>query len=143
MRLPTNQAYHINRWGIRAFISHEPFVPVNEVSFARPSRSAAWLADQTGRARQLGAPSATVTGMTNILVSHYGDDRTTAAQAIELYRSAFGRVSEQGMKINAETPNAYLWRYVDRFLRAPAFTTQYIIQTELLVLHAKRHTAFD
>jgi hypothetical protein len=141
MRLPTNQAYHINRWGIRAYISHEPFVPVNEVSFARPSRSAEWIIGQTERARRIGAVSASVTGMTNILVSHYGDDRTTAAQAMELYRGAFERVSrEHGMKINAETPNAFLWRYVDRFLRAPAHTTQYIIQTDTvpflqLVLH--------
>ena len=32
--------------------------------------------------------------------------------------------------INAVSPNAYLWKYVDRFLDTPVFSTQYIIETD-------------
>jgi hypothetical protein len=34
------------------------------------------------------------------------------------------------MGINAEMPNEYLWKYIDRFLQTPILNTQYILETD-------------
>jgi len=128
MNLPRNQAYHINRWGIRAFDNLDFFLPVQEISFARPQRSAQWFTQQTLRARAVGAPSVTADGITNRLISHWGrNDAITTSQAIELYEKTF---SESPLPINARTPNQYLWKYTHRFLETPVLSTQYILQTD-------------
>ncbi|MDR1703508.1 MAG: DUF5696 domain-containing protein, partial [Clostridiales bacterium] len=130
MGMTANQAYHINNWGVRAYISYEAFVPVTEVSYAKPTKSAEWLARQAKSAANLGAKSVTVTGMTRMLISHYGDGPTTAEEAAELYEKTFADIKDTGLKINAETPNAFLWKHTDRFLQAPMLTTQYILETD-------------
>jgi hypothetical protein len=127
MMLPRNQAYHINHWGVRAYISQETFVPVNEVSYARPAKSAEWLAEQTGKAQKLGVSSATITGIPGLLISHYGDNGTNAEETVQLYQDTLEKMD---ILINAETPNSYLWKYVDRFLKAPVLNTQYILETD-------------
>jgi hypothetical protein len=127
MILSRNQAYHINHWGVRAFISEESFVPVTEVSYARPVKSAEWLKEQTARAAKLGAPSATISGISGLLISHYGDDETSMETAVSLYEKTLADID---MAINAETPNRYLWKSIDRFLQTPVLNTQYILETD-------------
>jgi hypothetical protein len=127
MLLPRNQAYHINHWGIRAYISEENFVPVNEISWARPAKSAEWIAAQAAKAKKIGAPSATIAGMPGLLISHYGDHETSVEDTVNLYQDT---LANTGLLINAETPNSYLWKYVDRFLKAPVLNTQYILETD-------------
>ncbi|MCL2498844.1 MAG: DUF5696 domain-containing protein [Defluviitaleaceae bacterium] len=138
MNIPRNQAFHRNRWGLRAWDSFEPFLPVNEISFARPARSADWLAQQTRRAVNTGAVSHTVSGITNNLVSHWGRrDATCPTETIDIIRNAF---ANSPVPVNAHSPNQYLWEYTHRFLQAPVFNTQFMISTDTvpflqLVLH--------
>jgi len=138
MNLPRNQAYHVNRWGLKAWDNVDHFLPVQEISFLRPQRSADWFARHAKNARKMNAPSVTVSGMTERLISHWGrNDAITRSQTIELFENTF---TEIPLPINAETPNQYLWKYTDRFLQTPVFPTQYILQTDTvpflqLVLH--------
>ena len=128
MNLPRNQAYHINRWGIRAFDTMDFSLPVQEISYARPQRSAQWFTQQALRAKAVGAPSVTADGITNRLISHWGrNDTITTSQTIELYEKTF---EESPLPINARTPNQYLWKYTHRFLETPVLSTQYILQTD-------------
>ena len=138
MNVSRNQALHMNRWGLVGWDSFEPFLPVNEISYARPQRSAEWLTQHSNRAANVGAHSVTVSGITNNLTSHWGRrDTITTAETIELFQETFNNI---GAPINANAPNQYLWRYVDRFLQAPVFHNQFIISTDSvpflqLVLH--------
>jgi hypothetical protein len=138
MNLPRNQAYHVNRWGVRAYDNRDSFLPVQEISFARPQRSADWFARQVNKMARMGAPSVTADGITNRLISHWGrSDAITSSRAIELYEKTF---AQSPLPVNAVSPNQYLWKYTSRFLQTPVFTTQYILQTDTvpflqLVLH--------
>jgi hypothetical protein len=128
--MPTgpNMAYHRSNWGERRYIEYENAgVPISEISFARPAKSAEWLNKQTNSMKKAGASSAGIDGITNRLISHYGSGPTSADEAIELYR---GAISGLGMKINAYMPNQYLWDLTDRFINAPVLPTQYIIETD-------------
>jgi hypothetical protein len=138
MNLPRNQAYHINRWGIRAYDNMDSFLPVQEISFARPQRSADWFTQQAKKAAAIGAHSITADGITNRLISHWGRrDPISASEAIDLYEKTF---AESPLPVNMKTPNQYLWKYTARFLETPVFPTQYILETDTvpflqLVLH--------
>jgi len=138
MNLPRNQAYHRNRWGIRAWDNQDWFLPVQEISYARPQRAADWFTRQSKGAAAIGAPSVTADGITNRLISHWGrNNAISTSQTIELYETTF---ANSPLPINAKTPNQYLWKYTDRFLQTPVFPTQYILQTDTvpflqLVLH--------
>jgi len=128
MNLPRNQAYHINRWGIRAYDNTDSFLPVQEISFARPQRSADWFKQQAKKAAAVGAPSITADGITNNLISHWGRrDPITASEAIDLYEATF---ADSPLPVNMKTPNQYLWKYTNRFLETPVFPTQYILETD-------------
>ena len=138
MNVSRNQAVHMNRRGLVAYDSFEPFLPVNEISFARPQRSASWLTQHTNRAVGVGVPSVSVSGITNKLISHWGPrDGMTSAEAIALFQETFAAIP---VPINAYAPNQYLWAYTNRFLQAPVFNTQFMIATDTvpflqLVLH--------
>jgi hypothetical protein len=128
MNLSRNQAYHVNRWGIKAYDNMDPFLPVQEISFARPQRSADWFMQQAKKAAVLGASSVTADGITNRLISHWGRrDPVTASEAVEMFEKTF---AESPLPINMKTPNQYLWKYAARFLDTPVFSTQYIIETD-------------
>jgi len=136
--IPRNQAIHMNLRGLVAFDSFEPFLPVNEISFARPQRSADWINQQTARSVGMGVQSVTISGITNNLVSHWGRrDSIDSAGTIALFQETFDGIP---VLINAHAPNQYLWAYVDRFLNAPVFSNQFIIASDTvpflqMVLH--------
>jgi hypothetical protein len=138
MNLPRNQAYHKNRWGIRAWDNYDWFLPVQEISFARPQRSADWFTRQAKKAAAIGASSVTAEGITNRLISHWGrNDTISTLEVIDLFENTFANST---LPINAKTPNQYFWKYIDRFLETPVLPTQYILQTDTvpflqLVLH--------
>jgi hypothetical protein len=138
VNLPRNQAYHINRWGLRAFDNHDSFMPVQEISFARPQRSADWFTRQAEKAADIGAPSITASGITNRLISHWGRrDVITSSEAIDLYETTF---ANSPLPVNMKTPNQYLWKYTNRFLETPVLPTQYVLETDTvpflqMVLH--------
>jgi len=138
MNLSRNQAFHLNRWGLVAMDSFEPFLPVNQISFARPARSAAWIEQQGNRASTVGAQSMTVGGVSNHLTSHWGrQDPTDARTSIGILQGAF---RDAALPVNAVSPNQFLWQYTDRFLLSPVFSGQYMISTDTvpflqMVLH--------
>ena len=128
MNLPRNQAYHKNRWGVHAWDNLDFFLPVQEISYARPQRSAGWFTQQARKAASVGAHSVTADGITYRLISHWGrSDSISRSQAIALYEKTF---AESPLPVNAKTPNLYLWKYIDRFLETPVLPTQYILQTD-------------
>ena len=128
MPLGQNMAYHRSNWGVRRLIQYNNTgVPVTEISFAKPQKSAEWLLSQTDIMKRLGAVSVGLDGISGRLTSHYGRDAATAEDAIRIIRSA---VIQTGLKISAYTPNLYLWDVTDRFINTPLMTTQYIIQTD-------------
>jgi len=128
MRTGPNMAFHRNNWGVRRIIESENTgVPITEISFARPEKSARWLSSQASDMRKTGAVSIGVDGISSRLISHHGTRPTNAGEAIALIAAAFDSL---GMSISAYTPNHYLWGAVDRFINAPLLPTQYIIQTD-------------
>jgi hypothetical protein len=127
MALPRNQAYHVNHWGLRAAVSEQSFVPVQEISYARPEKSAEWFKAQAEKAGNLGAQTMTISGISNLLLSHYGDRPIDREGAAALYAETLDQIE---MNIDAETPNEYLWKYIDRFLQTPVLNTQYILETD-------------
>ena len=126
--LARNQAQHVSRWGIHFMIADEGFQPVTFASYARPDRAVQWFEQQTTRAINMGMPSVTVSGITDILVSHHTwRDSYSPTDVMEMYQEAFANTT---VPINAYNPNQYLWQYVDRFLQAPVFTSQYVLSTD-------------
>jgi hypothetical protein len=73
--------------------------------------------------------SLTYEGITNLLYSDYGRDELTIQEVIALYSETLMTINEN-YKINGLTPNFYLWPFIDRYLQAPMFTSQYLIQTD-------------
>jgi len=138
MNIPRNQAFHLNRWGLRAWDSFELFLPVTEISIARPNRSAEWLGQQSSRAYNVGAHSHTIMGISDNLTSHWGRrDPMDTQTAMGYIRDA---VRDVPLPVNAVSPNMFLWPYTTRFLQAPVFNAQFMIQTDTvpflqLVLH--------
>jgi hypothetical protein len=128
MILGPNMAYHRNSWGIRQRIEFESInVPVNEIGFARPVKSAEWITSQSRAMKRAGADSIGIDGVTTRLTSHYGTNPMNAGEAIELLRNT---IKGLDMTINSYKPNMYLWDMTDRFINTPLLPTQYIIETD-------------
>ena len=74
--------------------------------------------------------STTISGISSLLVSDNGDSRLKAKSD---YITTFSDV-ENKVKINAESPNSYLWPYITRYLNASAFNSQYLFETDSIPL---------
>ena len=139
MNLLRNWTLHVNSWGLKRMIGMASALPVDEISFASPTRMAEWLDTQTARLDRLGIASVTIDGMSEWLLSQNGNQPLTRPESAAIIAEAFAKVSEDHT-VNAFSPGTYLWPYVDRFLGTPVFPTQYIIETDTvpflqLVLH--------
>jgi hypothetical protein len=131
MFMSGNEAYHVNHWDMFTVISEDTFTPVQEATYARPAKSAEWFSSQQEEARKLGAASATAIGITNHLISHYErSGEMSSIEAASLYQQTFAETMASGMKINATSPNMFLWKVTDRFLQSPVLTSQYILETD-------------
>ena len=128
MSLLGNAAKHYNGWYIREHIVGE-VGPVSETYFARPSLVASWIKSHEKAVRDLNLMSFTYEGITNLLYSDYGRDELSIQEVMALYSDALAMIDEDYM-INGLTPNFYLWPFIDRYLQAPMFTSQYLIQTD-------------
>jgi hypothetical protein len=115
--------------------------PVKSFGYALPKKTAEWvdkLYDKVG-----GFSNAfTFTGISDTLVSSHNTRgrETTVTSAIKLYQKAIEKVEKDGKKINMDSPNAYLWKYTDRFLNSPIGSSQYVYETDTvpflqMVLH--------
>jgi len=121
-----NAAKHPAGWYGR-LLSYEE--PIDTFYYARPVRSAEWLMRQAKTFLAMGVLSLTVDGMTDRLVTDFTGEGTSRTEAIALYRDAFGTLSAD-ILLNLTKPNAYLFRYADRYLQMDVYTTQYLIETD-------------
>lgn len=119
---------HANGWYIREYLRNE-VGPVNERYFARPKLVADWILSNEKATRSLGMTSFTYDGFTYMLYSDFGKKGSTTTEAIALYQESLQQISDD-YKVNAIRPNQYLWPYIDRYLQAPMFTSQHLIETD-------------
>jgi hypothetical protein len=119
-------AKHMNGWYLEYRLRDN--MPVNLFSYARPSVSAKWMIEQSRRLSGIGFDSLTVEGIPNILISEYSKESSEVDKTIELYQQTFKQLED--WKISATMPNDYLWKYIDRFLQAPVYSSQFLIQTD-------------
>lgn len=122
-----NAAKHVNKWYLNKRLWTD--VPFDQFSYARPDKSAQWLETQVDRLEKLNIASHTVEGISGIMLSNHGNEALSVSEAIALYQKTFDSLDD-GMKMNMKTPNQYLWAYTDRFLQAPVYPTQFLIETD-------------
>ena len=135
MTLRRNAARHTSTW--YSWIDTFDY-PVGIFYFARPVKSIEWFHDQIKEFDDLGVQSYSVAGMTELLLTDYTDD-TSRADAKQILIDGFAAVPDDKL-INAYQPNSFLWAYTDRYIGAPVYGTQFLIETDTvpflqLVLH--------
>jgi len=97
--------------------------------YARPIKSVEWLNDQATTFLNMGTASLTVAGMTSNLITDYTGLITSRTESIRLFREAL-EAYEGVTLLNLTKPNAYLFKYTDRYLQMDVYTTQYLIETD-------------
>lgn len=133
---------HISNWYVS--INKGYILPANAVtynfSYATPEKASTWI-DTLAKKVSDYSQGITITKQPSTLTSHYGREGviTTLTEAIDLYRNTYENLPE-GMSVNLEKPNMYLWKYTDRFLQSPVGSSQFIFETDAvpflqLVLH--------
>lgn len=122
-------AKHVNGW----FLEHRlrDNLPVTVFGIARPSVSVRWLLEQSQRIHRVGFESLTVEGLGSTLISDFASSNASRNNTMQNIQDGFRSVREN-MSIAATTPNQYVLRYIDRFLQAPVFTSQHLIQTDTI-----------
>ena len=123
-------AKHANGWYLRYnLLSQE--LPETEFTYADPEVSTTWLTEQLEKLDSLGLTSLTYDELTNILLTDYDSDTLSATRtdAMHLIADTFETVAKQ-YKVNAVEPNQYLLKSVDRYLSAPVFSSQHLIETD-------------
>ncbi|MBR3645471.1 MAG: hypothetical protein IKN54_03555 [Lachnospiraceae bacterium] len=116
-------------------------VPVSVFAYALPTKSAEWMKSLYKDIKNF-SESFTVTGISNTLVSSHNQDGSefTLEDTIKLYQDTLEEIRQDGVKINMDAPNQYMWKYTDRYLQSPVGTSQYIFETSTvpflqMVLH--------
>lgn len=106
-------------------------VPVHEYGYALPKRTAEWMTELYDEVKDF-SNSFTITGVSDVLVSTHDSDgsETSVSEAIKMYEKAVEGIKNDGAKINMENPNAYFWKYVDRYLQTPVGSSQYVYETD-------------
>ena len=99
---------------------------VKQYYFARPAKSIEWMNTQFNKLNKLGISSITVDGISNHLTSDYTDDEDRDV-SLERVKEGFEKLSLE-TKINANNPNYYLWKYVDRYLQLSVYSSQYLYE---------------
>ncbi len=125
MRYQGNAAKHTTGWYATKFIWD---YNLEQIYYASPKKSIEWMLDQTDEIDDLGVDSYTVDGITNNLISDFNIDMWRN-DAKEYIVNGFSKL-DSDVLLNAYQPNAYLLEYVDRYLQAPVYGTQYLIETD-------------
>lgn len=125
MRYQNNGAKHTNGWYATKFIWD---YNLEQMYYARPVKSIDWLLDQSSEFDEVGVSSYTITGITNNLISDFTDDMFRN-ETKDIIVNGFSQLN-QSVLVNAYQPNAYLLPYTDRYLQAPVYGTQYLIETD-------------
>jgi len=130
MTLTTRASKHLNGWYSRLLLMNNSG-PVDVIFYARPSKVMEWMVKNYFSTRHLEALSYTYEGVTELLYSDYTKGEVDKNQVIDMYLSALSQIG-QFTKINALSPNQYLWSIVDRFLQAPMYNSQFLVQTDTI-----------
>jgi len=123
----SSAARHMNSWYIENRVSND--YPISILGIAKPVKSAAWLKSQSKKLIALGAESLTIDGISNILTSDYDAGTTSIDETIQLYTEALATL-DPSITVAMQSPNNYLWKYVDRYLNSPVFSNQFLIETD-------------
>lgn len=122
-----NAAKHINGWYLERHLLGD--VPFTDFAYAKPAKSASWLTSQVEDLAKVDIGSHSIEGLSEILMSEHGNDSMNAEEVITLYQETLSNLPED-IELNLKTPNQYLWAYTDRFLQAPVYPTQFLIETD-------------
>jgi len=115
----------------RTFLAN---APVNDFYYLRPKRSMQWLEEENLKMQRLGASSHSIAGIPSLLLSDYSDRKIhTATDSMNLYQERLAALHEN-TELNLYQPNPYLWKYTDRYLHIPVFSTQYLMETDTVPL---------
>lgn len=130
MTLTSRASKHLNGWYSRLALMNNSG-PVDIIFYARPTKVMEWMVKNYFSTRHLEALSYTYEGVSELLYSDYSRGEIDKYEVIEMYTSALSQIG-QFTKINALTPNQYLWSMVDRFLQAPMYNSQFLVQTDTI-----------
>lgn len=135
MNLRTNAAKHTNNWYSRIYTIN---IPIYEFYFARPVKSIEWLTDHANDFDKLGVTSYTLKGISNNLISEYNDN-DDRIDSLEIISNGVEKLDDDKL-INAYQPNSYFWKYTDRYIDMPVFSSQHLVESDTvpflqLVLH--------
>lgn len=128
MSLRGNALRHATNWYTRTFV-YDAESPINTIYYARATKSKSWINDFLKEIKDIPFASVTVDGIQNILFSDYTNGLTTRKKTISIYQDALKNINKK-YKINAKNPNQYTWHFIDRYLDAPIFNTQYLFSTD-------------
>lgn len=130
MTLTSRASKHLNGWYSRLALMNNSG-PVDIIFYARPTKVMEWMVKNYFSTRHLEALSYTYEGVSELLYSDYSRGEIDKYEVIDMYTSALSQIG-QFTKINALTPNQYLWSMVDRFLQAPMYNSQFLVQTDTI-----------
>jgi hypothetical protein len=128
MLLTGNASRHLNGWYSRLTLMNSTG-PVNVIFFARPEKVVEWMITNYFTTRYLDSLSYTYEGVSELLYSDYSNGELDKNQVKDMYIEAIQAISAY-TKINAKNPNQYFWHLVDRYLQAPMYNSQYLIETD-------------
>ena len=120
---PTPAKHISGRYMVNQIVDYQT---INEYYFARFDKSIKWLQNDVTYTENLGMKSITIDGLSNTLYSEYQRD-VSRYDNMQLVISELQKIS---LGIDAVNPNAYLLPYVNRYLEAPLYSTQYLIETD-------------
>ncbi|MCR5153619.1 MAG: hypothetical protein K6B75_02110 [Lachnospiraceae bacterium] len=128
----TNAAKHVNTWylSVDRTVLYPKNAPVQYTGYALPEKTAKWIETAAKKASSY-AGSLTITGSSNILTATYDRNGvvtslTDSAKLIaESMEAAAGKLA-----LNLENPNMYLWKYTNRYLKAPVGNSQFVFESD-------------
>lgn len=104
---------------------------IMEFGYARSDASLEWVKEQNSELREeTNVKSMTVSGISNNVLSHHKGTREKAMKNID---KAFAYLNKKGL-VNADQPNKYLWKYVDRYFNTPVSDSQHLIEEKEIPL---------
>lgn len=119
---------HVNNLFTRSYLAEET-LPMTVHYYAKPTKVAEWMLQHYQATKGLQIPSMTLQDVGLLLYSNYGSQPKTLEETRDLYISTLDTL-RSNVQLNVEKPNQYLWSHVDRFLQAPVFPSQYLIETD-------------
>lgn len=116
---------HVSGWYSETGNFLLPYIEFN--GYLQPQKAYAFAKSQINTLRrQTGVEATSISGITDNILSNQND---STLQGISHYEKLFNEFSDK-VKINAVRPNVYLWDYIERYLNADAFNSQYLAVTD-------------